>query len=225
MDIRDFILMIVTAVNLLMSGALFARSKGSKINLSFAFVLFFTALWSISMYFFRSGETVNAIAHGFRATIVFGVALSISLAVFSFYFPFKHRATHVIEKIFLYGGFVVIAIVIYSPGFILTGNVISEWTDITFERMRYLFILVYLTYVFFEILLNLYQKLMASTGIHRIHIKTALIGIFAAIMVGSFFDLGLFYLGIYEYNWLGPLSTLVINMIIFYMIFLRVNRA
>jgi hypothetical protein len=71
----------------------------------------------------------------------------------------------------------------------------------------------------FIIVFNLIKKYRVSENIFRKQILFLLIAIIIGLMAGSYFDLIICYFGNFSYAWVGPPFTLLMNFVVFYLIF------
>jgi len=156
-----------------------------------------------------------------RSVYVSGIAIVITLLYFTIYFPYKSQTLNLFLKI-----------LVWIPGIILSGLVYSNFFIVEFvtKYSEYEFVTIYniigywsySIYFVFVALLSLgylFKKYKQSEQIFKKKIKLLLITIIIGLIFGSYFNLFLLYFGDFRFIWLGPVFSVFMNAVVFYLIF------
>lgn len=217
MTVENLLLLIAGLVNLMMFFVVISRGFNNKINLYFGLLTFFNFLWAGSL--FLSRMPLDSWLFWARVTYVWALGIAISLFYFTYYYPI---ITYKLNKYF----HIFNLLIIFCFSFIiLFGGIFF----IHFERglnNTYPYLLLYnnasyILYSFYFIflsvisLLNLSKKFSILNLVYRSQVVIIAITLLVGLIFGAYFDLVICYFGNFRFNWLGPIFTLFINMVVF----------
>lgn len=222
MDYSIIILAIIAAVNVGVSALLFLKSFGNPIRATFGLVLLFTALWTGSMLLFRAISDEQYSVFFGKATFSFGLLIVVTLVYFSYVFPYSRDAFRHFYQALLWVGFILVnSLIFVFPGFVINWTHLDSGNSLTTDPIRHAIFAIYFLIIALSVMGNLFRKYLMSTGINRYQIRLALMGIVFAFIMGTVFDIVLIFGNNYTLNYIGPLSTLIMNLIIVRMILLK----
>lgn len=223
MSYQNIILLIAAGVNLLMSILVFARGvRNNKINLYFSLLTFFNFLWAACLYvlYMFISESITI----FFTSVVYpiGIIIVVMLYMFILHFPYQIKKLRKVIKLFFLVSILWTSIfcTLFFNNFVLGVDinpvVVSHFAYIPYTIFFVNFLLLMLLVI--NILL---LKIHLSEGMAKFQLKLLFFGVFIGLIVGFSFNLLFFYFGkIDMYYYMGPLFTLVINFVAFYLIYL-----
>lgn len=205
-DLISSILVVIAMANLLLGFFVSKKNEKKIADIFYVLLAISVAAWSISIYFFREGETLGSVS-------VWGDIVYISAAltaIFFLYFSFSFTNGKKINPVFnsliigLFGG---LSYLIFATDIIIKGVVVGEINGLLFGKAHSLYGFYFLA--FFGIgLLNLFLKYSRSSKEVKAQIKYILTGSILSVSLGMFTNIVLFVNGFFQYNWLGPTSTI-----------------
>lgn len=224
MSIQNAFLLIAALVNLIMSIIVFSRGLKNKVNLYFGSLTFFNFLWPLFLFFSRAFFLVSNYWILYSSlTYVAAIGIVIFLYYFSIYFPIQSRKSSIyINYLLIFGG-LILSVFIFLDNMFFVGfdiDTINNIYILHFNKITYLIYSLFFVGVVFLALYNFLYKLKNIELIFKKQIKYFLITIIIGIVLGTYFDLFLCYFGNFSFNWLGPIFTLPMNFVAFYLIFL-----
>ncbi|MFA6307931.1 MAG: hypothetical protein WCS88_04160 [Patescibacteria group bacterium] len=204
-----------------MSVLVFARGiKHNKVNFYFSLLTFFNFLWAISLFIFSIHYSYNVDLFFASFINVGAIFLVWALFYFSIYFPYQ--IFKLSKVIFISTNFLVVIfsifLIVYYKIFIteLLPNDIIHYSFIP-----YLLLTIIIIFFMLASIIILSIKYNRAEGIFKNQIALILITVIIGGVVGGFFDLFLMYFDNFKYYHLGPLAALLINLVAFYLIFLK----
>ena len=221
MSIPNIILLIAGLLNLAMSLFIISRGWKNKINLYFSLLTFSTFLWAVSLFIGRVLESdVWFLGAQFAYPAALGIA--VSLLYFTIYFPFVTQTISKIKHLFILIPFVLLSFIIFTPNLFII-NYINDFSAtgyiLYYLKPMYLLYAVYFFILIISAVYNLYIKYKSVELIFKKQIIFLLIAIIIGLLVGTYFDLILCYFNDFKYAWIGPPFTLLMNAVVFYLIF------
>lgn len=219
--IKNGILLAAGLLNLFMAIFVISRGYKNKVNLTFSLLTFFNFLWAISVFF---GRVLPSDGWYFWAIFAYPASLGITIALFYFsiYFPFILKGFKKIYHFMILIPGILLAIVSFIPNwFVVNTYHDANITEYTLYYLKPIY-LIFALYFFILIILavyNLYLKHKTSELVYKKQITLLLLTIIIGLIVGSYFDLVLCYFGNFKYIWIGPPFTLLMNAVVFYLIF------
>jgi len=218
-SIQNILLLVTGLINLAMSIFIISRGWKNKVNLYFSLLTFFNFLWSISIIqasiLNNGGEFWALFAH----TAAMGIVLF--LFYFSLHFPyysFKLNST--------YNYIIYIIAIIMSASFFKDKTMVLDYVQnvnsasyyLNYNKPAYILYMAFFFLLIITSVIILLHKYKTSEGIFKFRIKLVIISTSFGLSMGSFFDLILCYNSNFSYIWIGPLSTLLLNIVVFYLI-------
>lgn len=222
MGIPNIILLIAGALNLAMSLFIISRGWKNKINLYFSLLTFFNFLWTLGLIFINAGITEEL--SRFFASFVYPVALLIIVYLFYFIVYFPYRIFNIPKIIKWLINLIVLGFTVFCLGFykifvydiVLTPKLVVYYEFWSYSLFSFILILLMIAGV-----IILFYKYKKVESIYKSQLVLILIAVVIGSLAGSYFNLFLMYFHNCDYNYLGPLFTLFINYIVFYLIFLH----
>lgn len=223
MSIQNLTLLFAALVNLFMSLFVLLRGvKHNKVNLYFGLLTFFNFLWALGlllsrMLFYFSEYWI----FWSQMTYVGALGISISLFFFSLYFPLrivKNKTYY--SYIILFLGFL-FSIVIMLGDYFIVGfleDISNKVYILKFNNFYYILYSLYFVILSVFSLRNLKINNKGYSPVLSSRINYFIVTIIFGLVFGALFDLFLCYYGIFNFNWLGPLFTLPMNFVAFYLI-------
>jgi len=216
-DIVNYSLLLVAAINIFMAGALY-RIKNDK-SYAFSAVLFFTALWSITMFYLRVANDESLIILFYRLTYITGYLLTLALFYFSSIYPYRIKRISSKELVVIFFLMAISLYALYSSHFVTAVESYDGWNSLVTSSVEHVLTSSILVYLFVRILSLLGIKARVATSLVRKNLMNIYFGVILAIVLGSMFAVVLPYFGNYYFNWLAPFSTVVMNYIVFRVIY------
>ncbi|MFA6466308.1 MAG: hypothetical protein WCV71_00410 [Patescibacteria group bacterium] len=223
MSVQNILLLLAGLINLTMSILVFSRGvKHNKINFYFSLLTFFNFLWALNLIVINLG--INYELTRFMASLVYPVALMIVVILFYFiiHFPYKLLEIPKIYKLFIN-----LSILFYSIFCIFFYQIFVWKVSLGPKVIIYYEFISYSIYTFILIILMLagivilFLKLKKAEAAFKQQLCLVLLAVIIGTVMGSYSNLFLMYFHNLDYNHFGPLFTLVINFIAFYLIFLK----
>jgi len=218
MDVRNFLIFIVSLLNIGFGSFVFAHSKRSKIEIWFSVFAVCVGIWSLSVLLFIASSSLAIVALAAWAAFFWGNLIFLSLLWFSVYFLEKSRATA--KKIAFVS---VIDIIILSyisfPGNLFIGVAIGAGTNkIIFSLSGLLIYTLAISLIFLIGEILLFTKYQISGPLERKQLRFIIGGTFIAGFFGLTSNLALPGAGNFSFFWLGPLFSTIMLLPIFYSI-------
>lgn len=222
MSVQNILLLLAGLINLTMSILVFSRGvKHNKINLYFSLLTFFNFLWVIGLFFSRLLLHISELWFLYAvSTYISALAIILFLYLFSIYFPFQATIIKKSIKYFIILVTVFFVAIFFVEGLFFRGFDINDNIYVLYYN-NFAYIIYALFFIFIAALVvrNFIRTYIRTESFFKIQIKYLLITIIPGLFFGAYFDLFLCYFGIFDYNWLGPLFTLPMNFMAFYLIF------
>ncbi len=189
--------------------ALIILSKGEEEEVNIAYSLNIVAItgWILSMILFRSANQDTAL---FWCRVLYTTPTFIASSFLSFTYVFPRREKNIKNKIIFYFliNFALIFFVIW-PVLIKEVNVRpGQEKEIIFSGYYWIYVLYILSF-FFAGFIRLFKKFAQSKGIERMQVIYLLVGYFIAANFAFVTNLILPWLGIFGFNWMGQVFTVI----------------
>lgn len=222
MDTKNIILLISGFINLAMSLYIFSRGWKNKINFYFSLLTFFNFLWAIGLFILNAGF-IHELSWFFAGFVYpAGLLVIVNLFYFTVYFPYPlFEVPSVIKWLIniMIAGFTIFCLIFYR---VFVKNIIlSPQVLVYYEPWSYLLFSIVLLVLMLSSIIILIYKYKKSDMVYRPQILLILIATIIGTAAGVYFNLFFAYVYSGELDSLGPLFTLVINSVVFYLIFLR----
>lgn len=224
MSIQNIFLLVAAGINLLMSVLVFSRGvKNNKINLYFSLLTFFNFLWALAEFLIINSAETNLWLVFAKTTYLMGLAIALSLYNFCVYFPYKSIHRIYLTKWIFLSVSVLMTLFIFYPGRFILDAVIDSSAQtyrLYFNNSLYiLYTLIFLLIVIASVA-ELISKYKNTEGVLRYQTAGLLVVILVGLIFGFYFDIFLPYFQNFQYVWLAKISTVFMNFLVFYFIFL-----
>jgi signal transduction histidine kinase len=194
---------------------------GSQNRSSRVFVLlsFTTAIWVASQGFLVSTHTPYLADWLIRSQYVMGITIAMGFYIFSIIYPHETKPPSYTYILMLFVtilfGYLYLFSDYLNTGVIEIGGK-GRWSW-TFGPLHPLFDIIF-SLIWIISLKKLYTSYILSTGILRLNLKNMFLALTLGIIPPTLANIILPTLGIYHWNWLGPISSAVWIFIIGYSI-------
>ncbi len=225
--LKNNILLAVSVIDLLMVIFVLSRGLKNKVNLYFGLLMFFTFIWSISLFIARFFGNIT-LTHIFEnITFIAGILIIIYILFFVINFPYKSVNLSWWQKVLIWLPFIIVCYLVAFGNFIIETNYYNNWGEYVskYNNVQFIFYFLYLVFLSVLSLFYLVRKYLSAEGIIKLQIKLLLWALIIGMGLATYFDLVLIYFGNFEYNWLGPVFSLLVNSAVFYLIFLNRDKS
>ncbi len=221
LDVQSILLVLGIVMNFVLGVLIFLKRRGEYVNRLYVFNIICIIWWSVQIIVYR--ETHSYLLEWTQGLYIAPTFIASSFLMFSFYFPeehplipFRRRYLYLIAAANL---FVVAAVLV--PGAVITGVLKVEGGEniISFGPLY----MLYATYIsgFFTAGLAIlgYKMYLIKDAVIRRQIGYLLAGYLFASTLAMLTNLTLPYFGIFTYNWLGQVLTVLMVLPVTYAIF------
>ncbi|MFQ6049822.1 MAG: ATP-binding protein [Candidatus Paceibacterales bacterium] len=207
MEITSSISIILGIVNLFLGVLIFLKNRTNIINILYGLLALSVTIWTFSIYFFRASADTTL----FWSKIAYlsAGASAFLFLYFTLYFPFKTKLNSLWHIFSVTYALILTWLITGTREILKSYAMVNHTHGLLFGRgyiLYNLFIFIFFGFGF----LNLVLKYFKSGGITKIQIKLVLIGSFLTVLIATITNLILFGMGIFEYNWVGPSSTILL---------------
>ncbi|MBI3626496.1 ATP-binding protein [Candidatus Uhrbacteria bacterium] len=213
MAINFFLLLLSLLINVSLALFVLSRNYKNLSNISFAALVLNVAAWTGSI----AGILITGNLYLWvRLSFVFGSALSGIFLIFALLFAPKPRWRLGYWALLILPAFFV-AVSIYDITLLIKGvTIVGSSVQPTASGQLYPMLVLYGTSYTLAGLVIMFKRLRKATGLFRVQMKYALLGIAGFAVIATLTNLILPYFGINEFNGLGPLSSLIMVSAITY---------
>ena len=220
MNLENITLVITAVINLIMSVLVLLRGQKNKANTYFSIMTFFVFIWAMTLLLARTAIDLAWLSFWDRSTYVMAIAIIISLLYFVVYFPYQSNTLKKIEKILIWIPAIVLTVLIYTKFFITGFAVGDRYTYISyFYKPFFIFYAIYFIMIVVMAIYRLWRKYINAEIIFKKQLKWLLLVFIVCLAFGFYIDLVLEYMGNFNYIWLGPVPTVIMNITVFYFIY------
>jgi len=220
MDIFDLLYFIIILINFALAILILIKNPRSKINLNFAFFIFFSAIWLLTLALFYIINDQFWVLNIGRLNFVSVIWLVYFLFLFVCYFPKGSLKIHkVFTHIFLLETIILSAITYFS-NLVDYNEIISGSERITvFGKLYPLFIAHFLFFCLLSIY-YLWKKFKSSVGLEKLQLRYLLWGIILSLFLGFITNIFIpIIFSIYSFQKLGSFADIILISFIAYTIF------
>ncbi len=218
-------LILAAICNLVMSITISTRGWKNPIYKYFSLMTFFNVLWASGLLIFNVSNNPEIVR--FFVSFIYLAALLVVLNLFYFacYFPFKifhfdkiwqNILTFIISIYSLY-------FVFFYKQFITSVDVVGQ-NDCVFNFVPYNIFSVALSILMFSGIVILFIKYFRAEKIFKKSIFLILLSVIIGAVAGFYFNLFSMYVDQFNNYHFGPLFTLAINFVAFYLIFSKRDK-
>ncbi|MDP2685514.1 MAG: histidine kinase N-terminal 7TM domain-containing protein [bacterium] len=217
MQFTEILLIIISIFNFTVAGFIFGRNKKSHINISFSLMYIFAAFWSLLIALFLISNDQHSALYFSKLYYVAAMLISPAFLYFSFSFPFPSFPIKLLKVIYLFLPAVLTSTIILVPKILISNVIIDNPNQVELLWGYYLYSIVFLLYVLLALLVMV-RKYIRSDGVSKFQLKLLIIGAAIGFSNGMLFDLVLPFFGNYILIWIGPLSSFILMIFIYYLI-------
>jgi hypothetical protein len=221
MSVQNIVLLTAGIINLIMSIFIFSRGWKNKVNLYFSLLTLFTFFWATSLAL--ANVFIGDIWRLF-AQLAYPASLGIAIFLFFFthHFPFRQKKINGATKYLIWIPAIFFSTIIFIDKVFITHfdqNLTGVFYKLEYNNVLYILFAVYFFVVVLAAVYNLINKYKSSEILFKKQILFLLFTIVIGLALGSYFDLITCYFGNFDYVWVGPPFTLLMNFAVFYLIF------
>lgn len=217
------VLLISGLINLVIGIIIFSKYKmREKSTRYFGLLCISALLWSINICLILVIKNNNIYKILGNLTYTTGTLILINFFMFSIHFLYTTK----IKSLMLFK--ILLLILSAITFYILFSNTMVSKIYIENNQISYIpNTILHLTYgiLFSVILLYTYyiliKKYISSQGINKKRISIVIFGTAISFILGFYFDWYLIHINIFQFFWLGPIFTLIMNLSIAYLLFKR----
>lgn len=219
MDLKNTIILIAAGVNLSLGVLIFLKGRQKIVNKIYAFLAFTVFFWAVGMVLYRLAPTVQESIFWCKVLYAAPVFIVGSFLYFTYVFPEeKVWRTKKLLMIVFPSCLLMLYFVLFTEGIVkdVIFNPGKEKT-IIFGQLYYLYVF-FISGFFIWAYINLLKKRHKSTGVIRTQITFVFMGTFLASVLGMLTNLTLPTFGIFYFNWLGQILSVIMAVFIAYAI-------
>lgn len=217
--IQDVFLPIVALCDIALGFfVLYKNEYKSAVNRAFFLMTTMGCMWALLVAGFM-GTSSYATAYVFINAIA-PVTIGIAATIYHLALAFEHEGSRRYTPVFwvAYSLVFVSGLLCFVPGFYVKDIVFKPWGKENVLGFGY-----YADYAVYAVLIllaviKLIKTFLQSSGTKRNQMKYVLISLVPPLTLGTFFGWFLVLVGNYRYIWVGPASTFIFFLIIFYTI-------
>lgn len=215
------ILFVVGLINLTIGIIIFTKYGGKDKSTKYFGLLCISALlWSINIGLISVIKNNNIYKILGNLTYTTGTLILVNFFMFSIYFLYKTKNKALVQfKILLTTLSILTLYILFSNTMI--SKIYTESNQISYEPNRvlhliygilFLIILLYTYYI-------LIKKYINAQGINKKRISIVIFGTVVSFILGFYFDWYLIHINVFQFFWLGPIFTTIMNFSIAYLLF------
>jgi len=213
-------LIFIAGLNVGLALFIWLRNPKNKINIYYSLGVFFIGLWALGASLFREADGLLEARIWTWFQNGFGALIVIPLLFFSINFPYASRKVSILQKILIWISILAVLYVAIIPGVWYTKiNLTPHANDYEINLTGYLYFLIFLLFYLILSFIILIKKYFKSEGFQKTQLKYLII---ASGITGVFATINSAILPIWlnaEYNWIGPLFSLPLIVIVSYFLF------
>lgn len=217
MDIQNNLSFLAGITNLSLGFLVWARGRKNTLNALYSFVALSVASWCFAVVPFRSALDPADSLLWCKILYVSPIAIVTSFLFFNFTFLSQERASRLAHLLPLFPALGILTLTLW-PGMVIQEVLFASGEkQIVFGPaypIYFIFIIAYFCWSF----IILSKQYFNSSGISRMQIRYVFFGTFISANLGMITNLILPTLGIFSFNWLGQILTIIMSSFIAYAI-------
>ncbi|TAJ96303.1 MAG: hypothetical protein EPO39_20305 [Candidatus Manganitrophaceae bacterium] len=217
MDIQNNLSFLAGITNLSLGFLVWARGRKNTLNALYSFVALSVASWCFAVVPFRSALDPADSLLWCKILYVSPIAIVTSFLFFNFTFLSQERASRLAHFLPLFPALGILTLTLW-PGMVIQEVLFASGEkQIVFGPaypIYFIFIIAYFCWSF----IILSKQYFNSSGISRMQIRYVFFGTFISANLGMITNLILPTLGIFSFNWLGQILTIIMSSFIAYAI-------
>lgn len=219
MDLKNIAILVSAAINLCLGFFVFIKGKDKSANRIYGLLTLGVLYWSVGMVLYRFTSSAESSVFLCRVLYVAPIFIVGVFLYFSYIFPLERVGS---KKRMLFISVPACVAMIYLVLFtdLTIRNILlkAEEEKIIIFGSLYLLYAAFISGFFFWAYVVLLIKWRKSEGITRVQVAFVFLGTFLASVLGMITNLLLPTLGIFYFNWLGQILSLVMSVFIAYAI-------
>ncbi|MBP9802221.1 hypothetical protein KBC40_01375 [Patescibacteria group bacterium] len=217
---KNWLLLIAALINLGMAIFIFSRGIKNKVNLYFSLLTFFCFTWAIGLCFARWTTDLFWTSIFARSTYISALCIALSLFYFALTFPFPSKGVGKKLTFLVWLFFIFLSFLTYTKWFITSFiSAYSAGEYISFFYLPgYIAYFIYFGLIAIFALSNLFKKYKILEGAARKNLLLLFFTILIGLIFGTYFDLFLLIFQDFRFNWFGPVFTIFMNSLVFYLL-------
>lgn len=213
-QVQNFLLLLALVLNLGLSIFIFLKNRKSEINRSFAAMLFWTAIWVVSLLVFLNIKDINWILMVRRLTPIGASILVGYFLCFAKVFPTGEGACPWYKRLIVLSPGYIFAVLSATTPWMISGFVVGDphypfLGKPIFGFLYFIWALYFISYFILAAYI-LFKKLKKSEGRQKLQVWYVLFGTVLAGSVAALLSLLLPLLKIPQFFTVGPLATLIL---------------
>jgi signal transduction histidine kinase len=218
LDIKNIILIVIFLANTFLAYFSYFKSRKTKTNVVWTFVVLAIISWTLSMIFYRSSDAGTSLLWC-RLLYISAALIPLPLLYFVFLFPEgEWRISKLMRILLTIPPLVVIYLVSFSDLIFSAVKLIPGQEKEIIWGKGYIFYALYFSTYFTSVLLLFIIKYFKSSSIIKAQLKYIISGVGLSIIFGCVFNLVLPWVGDFRFNWLGQVSTIFMVLFISYVV-------
>lgn len=212
-DLTTIVLSIITVVNLMFASLVRLQSE-SKSSMFFVITILGVVVWTVGIIFYIQ-PGINALTFLWsHINYIAAAVFAASFFFFCYYFAEEDRPLPGWIPTSIMGSLIAIIILIIHPGFpaVVVADIVHDARGVQFEifgQFYFLYILFVLA-MFGTGIRILVRKYRETEGLINDQLRYVILGTGFAILLGVTSNIFLPQIGVYGYDFMGPVATLVL---------------
>ena len=212
-------LIIVSVINVVFGLIVYLENKRGRANQFYALTVFFVATWTFSTGIFKESQSLSTASLWLYGIYLSGSLISWGFLYLSFFFPYQKVHLNKKQHFLLFLPNILIFILLLSPkGLVIKEILLNPGNNNLLPGSFYPFYFGCFTLYMSWGFLNLLRKYIESTGITKLQIKYASIGMLLPSGISIYFSLILPWQGNFNLVYLSHFSTLILVLFMAYAI-------
>ncbi|TSC54448.1 MAG: Sensor protein [Microgenomates group bacterium LiPW_31] len=219
MDLKNIIILISAGINLSLGILIFLKGRQKIVNKAYTLLAFAVFFWSIGMVLYRLALTLEESI--FWCKILYAAPIFIVGSFLYFTYIFPEEKAWPAKKLLIA---IIPACLLMLYLVLFTETIVKDVIFNLGKEKTIIFGWLYYSYVFFIsglfiwAYVNLLEKRRTIVGIARAQITYVFWGTFLASILGMTTNLSLPTFGIFYFNWLGQILSVIMSVFIAYAI-------
>jgi signal transduction histidine kinase len=210
MDFKNYLILSVALANIILGLLILVKGRESRVNKVYALLSFSVFYWCIGMIMYRASETIAGSLFWCKLLYAAPIFVVGSFLFFSYIFPDSDKKEkNIVRLIIIFTGAFMFFLTVFTDKII--EEVIfrpEKEKAIVFGSFYFLYI-IFISGYFLWAYIKLVKRLFYFKGIVRAQILYVFWGSFLASGLGMITNLTLPTLGIFYFNWLGQVFSIV----------------
>ena len=222
MIIKFALTLIISLLNIFLGIFIYKKNSKNASNIFYSGLCITGGLWALFMAFLLIVKDLNILENVNKGAFIFGVLPPLFYLLFAYNFPYKLK---VYSKKIIYLIFLVSTVLFIL---ILFGIIKMETIEVingkVIRSSIFYDYLIYTVYFFGYVLWGfaiLLKKFFKDSGIYKQQIKYLIIATISTFIFTGTVSIILILFNIFNYDWLGPIFTLIHFIVVGYLIFYK----